>query len=256
MPGRNVELPTPTAGAKMMFLIRRRPGVSREELIAHWFANHMPGVIRSQQQAAKKRRLHAWRYIATVFDPPDDADPGGAADRDRWDGVAQLWWDRPLPRPGGPFGDPPRDSFQQKAEPYLPWATVEYVIVDGSEHLPVEPLIFNEPFPTTRSGFHKITWLIAARPDADFEAFYRHWLTVHARNVAAVLTQCGGFRYVVSVSLEPHAEPYAGMAELYFRDRDGWPRLGELLQDDGLEAWLDRERTRSFSATTEMIGIP
>ena len=34
-----------TPGAKMMYLIRRKPATSREELVAHWFANHMPAVI-------------------------------------------------------------------------------------------------------------------------------------------------------------------------------------------------------------------
>ena len=32
----------------------------------------------------------------------------------------------------------------------------------------------------------------------------------------------GGFRYVVSHSLEPDTEPYAGMAELYFPNEKGW----------------------------------
>lgn len=242
-------LPQPTPGAKMMYLIRRRPGTSREELIAHWFANHMPGVIRSQAQAAASGRPHAWRYIATVFD-------AGGADADDWDGVAQLWWDRPLPRPRGPFGATPRDSFQQKAEPYLPWATVEYVIVDGSEHLPVQALTLNEPFPTTRSGFCKITVLVTARADSDFEAFYRHWLTVHVPNAAGTLARAGGFRYVVSLSLDPHQEPYAGMAELYFPDRAAWQRFRETLEADGMERWVDADGLRIYPATTEMIGIP
>ena len=30
-----------TPGAKMMYLIKRKPETSREELVAHWFANHM-----------------------------------------------------------------------------------------------------------------------------------------------------------------------------------------------------------------------
>ena len=241
-------LPVPTPGAKMMYLIRRRPGVSREELIAHWFANHMPGVIRAQEQAAARRRPHAHRYIATVFDAAAD----GARE---WDGVAQLWWDRPLPR-SGPYGDPPRDSFQERAEPYMPWATVEYVIVDGSDHLPAAPLTLNPPFPATRSGFHKVTFLVKARDGCDFGALFRQWLNVHAPSVQAALPAAGGFRYVVSLSLSPHDEPYAGMAELYFHEPQGWARLREALQPDGLEAWVDAERTLLLPASTEMIGIP
>ena len=47
----------PTPGAKMMYLIKRRPTVSREELVVHWFANHMPLVIQSQKDQAAAR-LH------------------------------------------------------------------------------------------------------------------------------------------------------------------------------------------------------
>ena len=37
--------PPETPGAKMMYLIKRQATTTREELIAHWFANHMPAVI-------------------------------------------------------------------------------------------------------------------------------------------------------------------------------------------------------------------
>ena len=37
--------PEATPGAKMVYLIKRKTQTSREELIAHWFANHMRGVI-------------------------------------------------------------------------------------------------------------------------------------------------------------------------------------------------------------------
>lgn len=243
------ELPTPEPGVKTMYLIRRRSGVSREELIAHWFANHMPGVIDAQEQARTKGWPRAFRYMATLFEPIAD-------DPDRWDGVAQLWWDRALPRPSEPFGEPPRDSFQERAEPYWPWATAEYVIVDGDGHLPVEPLRFGRPYPTTRSGFYKTLCLMAVPPDTDYPAFVHHWLTVHAENVRSVLEQCGGFRYVVSASLEPQVDPYVGMAEIYFDRPDGWSRLQQALAPDGTVGSLDLARTRFYSSTTEMIGIP
>jgi len=135
--------PTQTPGAKMMYLIKRRPDATRAELIAHWFANHMPGVINNQAAAAEQGRLHARRYIATVYDPPPDRDPA-------WDGVAQLWFDQALPQPKTAHGTTPRDTFQQKAQPYLPWATTEHVVIDGE--LATTPNTLNEPFPCTRSG--------------------------------------------------------------------------------------------------------
>lgn len=242
------DLPEPTAGAKMMYLIRRKGGVTRDQLVAHWFAHHMPGVIEAQARAASRGRPHARRYLVTLFDPP-------AEEPARWDGVAQLWWDRPLPGTG-PFGDPPRDSFQERAEPYHQWATLEYVIVDGAQHLPVVPLTLNQPFPNSRAGFHKVTCLVAAREGVDYEAFYRQWLTEHALQVQAALREAGGFRYVVSLSLDPGAAPYAGMAELYFRSADGWARLYAVLEPDAVTKSVDQERTLIFAGTTEFIGIP
>ncbi len=240
-------IPAATAGAKMLFLIKRKPATSREELVAHWFANHMPGVIESQQQNKAANRLHAWRYIATLF----DADKSGLHP---WDGIAQLWWDRPLPKPQQPFGDPARDTFQAKAEPYWPWATREYVVMDAD--LPAAPNTLNEPFPMTRSGFLKITFLVAARDGIDHDAFFKHWLEVHVPNVTSVMQQVGGTRYVVSHSLQPADETFAGMAELYFPDADGWRQYRQTIQPDGMEAYAADQGTLVLRAHTEMVGIP
>jgi hypothetical protein len=231
----------------MLYLIRRRPTTSRDELVAHWFANHMPAVIQGQKTQAEKGRSHAWRYIVTLYD-------ANRAGDHPWDGVAQLWWDRPLPRPEVAYGTTPLDTFQQKAEPYVPWATTEYVIMDGE--LPVEPLTLNAPFPCTRSGFLKISFLVAAQDGTDYGAFFAHWLNVHVPNVTSTMEAVGGFRYVVSHSLEPQSEPYAGLAELYFDDADGWRRYGQTITADGMENWVDIERTLVLRAHTELIGIP
>ncbi len=239
--------PEPTPGAKMLYLIKRKPTTSREELVAHWFANHMPGVIQRQKDQAARERLHARRYIATLFDPRRDG-------QHLWDGMAQLWFDRALPRPKVPHGLTPTDTFQQKAEPYVPWATTEYVVIDGSEHLDAEPLTLNAPYPSTRSGFFKVSFLVEAKPDTDFEAFFAHWLHVHVPNVSSTMQEVDGFRYVVSQSLDPTAEPYAGLAELYFHDASAWTRYGEVIKPDGMEEWV--ERARLLTATTEMVGLP
>ena len=93
-----------TPGAKMMYLIKRKPETSREELVAHWFANHMPAVIQSQKAGAERGRPHARRYFATLYD-------ANSSGEHPWDGVAQLWWPRPLPKPKTGFGAQPRDTF-------------------------------------------------------------------------------------------------------------------------------------------------
>ena len=238
----------PSRGAKMMYLIKRRADTTREALVAHWFANHMPGVIADQARSSAAGRMAAQRYIATLFDPGRDGEH-------LWDGVAQLWFDRALPRPKEPHGSRPRDSFQEHAMPYVPWATQEYVVMDGSEQLPVEPLTLNDPYPCTRSGFFKVIFLVKAKPDTDFAAFFDHWLTVHVPNVAQTMEAVNGFRYVVSHSLEPEAEPYAGMAELYFHDPAGWRDYKQTITPDGMERWGDDNGTLVLRAQTEMIGI-
>ena len=236
-------------GAKMLYLIKRRATTSREELVAHWFANHMPAVIAGQHDQAARGRAHAHRYIATLYD-------ANAEGEQPWDGMAQLWWDRSLPRPEVPHGTTPTDTFQQKAEPYVPWATREYVVIDGSESLSVEPLTLNAPFACTRSGFYKVSFLVKTKDGVDFDAFYSHWLNVHVPNIRSVMAEVGGFRYVVSHSIEPQVEAYAGMAELYFHAAADWAEFGKAIQPDGMEQWVDGGATLVLAARTEMIGIP
>jgi hypothetical protein len=238
-----------TPGVKMMFLIKRKPTTSRDELIAHWFANHMPAVVQGQHALAEQGKPHAHRYLVTLFKP----DPIGASS---WDGVAQLWFDAAMPRPAVAFGTNPTDSFQERAQPYLPWATREHIVLDGAGRLPCTPLTLNVPFPTSRSGFYKTTFLIKTRRDINLDDFYAHWLGVHLPHVRAVMEQVGGIRYVVSASLAPDEAPYAGMAEMYFPDESAWLRFQQVLTPDGLEQWLDFEGMGTFTSDTELIGIP
>jgi hypothetical protein len=241
--------PQATPGAKMLYLIKRKPTTSREELVAHWFANHMPAVLQAQHDQAAQGKPHARRYIVTLYDANEK-------NEHPWDGMAQLWWDRPLPKPEVPHATTPTDTFQQKVEPYVPWASAEYVVMDGSEHLKVEPLTLNAPFPCTRSGFYKVNFLVKAKEGADFDKFYSHWLNTHVPNVRATMEEVGGFRYVVSHSIDPQAESYAGLAELYFHDQTGWAKYREVIEPDGMEEWVDRDGTLVLIGRTEMIGIP
>ena len=84
----------------------------------------------------------------------------------------------------------------------------------------------------------------------------RHWLEGHVANVKSVMLQAGGFRYVVSHSLEPELEPFAGLAELYFQSARGLADYFETIENDGMEQWVDGKRTLIFRGSTEMVGIP
>lgn len=245
----DTEQPQATPGAKMLYLIKRRAETSREELIAHWFANHMPAVIAAQHHQAEQGKRHATRYIATLYNPNRHGSQP-------WDGMAQLWWDQPLPSPSTPHGTSPTDSFQEKAEPYVPWATTEYVFLDGSDRLPVVPLTLNDPFPCTRSGFHKVSFLVKAKAGTDYGEFFTHWLNVHAPNVRSVMEKVGGFRYVVSHSMQPEDATYAGLAELYFADEAAWAEFQNTIRADGMEQWVEPGGNVVLRSGTEMIGIP
>ncbi len=227
-------------GTKVIYLIKRKPTTSREEVIAHWFGNHMPIVISNQQRSAAKGRRHATKYFATLF----DADRSGEYP---WDGMAQLWWEIP-------HGTTPTDSFQERSEPYVPWNTTEYVVMDGD--LEVQPLTLNAPFPCTRSGFFKKSFLVKAKQGTDYETFFSHWLDVHVPNVESTMRQVGGFRYCVSHSIDPASESFAGLAELYFPDKSGWEDYKQTIQPDGMEQWVDASGLLVLSSGTEMIGIP
>ena len=209
----------------------------------------MPLVIQAQHDQAAQGKLHARRYIVTLY----DANKKG---EHPWDGMAQLWFDRPLPMPKVAHGITPTDTFQQKVEPYFPWASREYVVMDGSENLKVEPLTLNAPFPCTRSGFYKVSFLVKAKAGTDFDKLYFHWLNTHVPNVRSTMDEVEGFRYVVSHSIDPQAGPYAGMAELYFHDKLGWAKYREIIKPDGMEEWVDLDGTLVLGGRTEMIGLP
>ena len=127
-------------------------------------------------------------------------------------------------------------------------------MVDGLVR--VEPNSFDKPFPCTRSGFVKVTTLVVANPDTDHDAYFTHWLDVHAPNVASVMEQVGGIRYVISASVEPDADPYLGMAELWFPGLAELAAFNDAYESDGIEDLVDYANSPILRSSTEMIGIP
>ena len=246
-------------GVKILWLIKRKPTTSREELVMHWYKNHMVAVMKMFQDAKAADQPHAWRYIVTLFDANSEG-------QHPWDGMPKIWmscdyheakqWFNWLQRPDMPQGSTPTDTFQEKVIPHLPWATTEYVVIDGSEHLPAAPLTLNEPYPSSRSGFLHVSVLVKVKPGTDYEALFAHWLQVHVPNVKDTMDRVGGFRYAVNHSIEPTEEPYAGLEELYFYDPSGWDRYRELIKPDGMEEWVDPAGKQVLHGTTEMIAIP
>lgn len=77
-------------GIKLVYLLRRKPGVSREEFQAYWRDKHGPFVAGLSPQFGIRRYVQSH-----AFENPLDAmmvASRGTLD-ERFDGVTEIWWD-------------------------------------------------------------------------------------------------------------------------------------------------------------------
>ena len=78
------------AVVKLVFCVRRRPDLSRDEFQRYWREHHAP-LVRGHRAV-----LHIRRYVQ-VHTLPVGASAALAASRgvedEEYDGVAELWWD-------------------------------------------------------------------------------------------------------------------------------------------------------------------
>lgn len=203
-----------SAGTKTLSPLRRREGVSHDELVAHWRDPHAPGV---------KAAMRPDRYSVTFFDPRD-----GKASHD---GMAALYF-ADAERAGSVTGanTPPEvasDGFVDRVEAIQRVYVLENVIVAGPGGGPASV--------EEREGAYKLTFLVSAREEVDLDRVQRHWLELHAPNVASAFVASGGVRYVVNLA-DPARGPqaFAGVAELWYRDRVA--AKGHHIDDDGFNA--------------------
>ena len=181
---------TVMAMLKMLFPLRRRTGVSHEEVVECWRSVHMPRVI---------EHLTPNQYSVTFFNQGDNTS---------FDGMASITYDdHQLARheQGRRMTSAvAQDGFGDLVEPANRLETTEHVIVPG-------------PRP---ADAHKVTALVKLLDGGDAEAARDAWLRLHAPNVAAGFEAAGGLRYVVSIADQHRSEPpFLGAAELWFRDR-------------------------------------
>lgn len=186
---------------------------------------------------AKKGRPAPTRYIASVFDYSGDNGSQESSSAP-WDGVAQLWWPQIPASPKQPHGTKPTDTFQEKAEPYNQWATKEYVLLDGE--LTVKPNTLNAPFPTSRSGFFKVTVLYSSSSSN---------LASEAVKRTSALKNAGCFRHILDISEESGSQ-YSAMEEIYFKEAGQWRQF-----EKSVGAQLFQGATVLLGGT-ELVGIP
>lgn len=211
------------APLKMLFPLRRRPGVSHEQLADHWRSVHMPRVI---------AHLTPNQYSVTLFDQRDGTP---------FDGMASVTYDdhqrarreqgRRMPAAVA------QDGFGDLVEPANRLETTEHIVVDG-------------PRPV---GARKITGLVTLRDGVDADAARTSWLADHAPNVAGGFQAAGGLRYVVNFADQNRdVPPFLGVAELWYRDSAASKtHLSALAWDPFMDLILAQ-----LLPGTEIIGIP
>ncbi len=76
---------------KLVFCLRRRPHLSREEFQRYWFERHAP-LVRSHAVVLGIRR---YVQTHTLEHPANAALQASRGGPEAYDGVAELWWDSP-----------------------------------------------------------------------------------------------------------------------------------------------------------------
>ncbi|HZQ87007.1 MAG TPA: EthD domain-containing protein [Acidimicrobiales bacterium] len=74
---------------KLVFVLRRRPELSREDFQAYWRDKHAP-LVASLGTALGVRRYVQTHTVDTPLNEMLQASRGGPAE---YDGIAELWWD-------------------------------------------------------------------------------------------------------------------------------------------------------------------
>ena len=74
---------------KLVFCLKRRPELSREEFQRYWYEKHAP-LVRSHAETLKIRR---YVQTHTLDSPANAAMRASRGGPEEFDGVAELWWD-------------------------------------------------------------------------------------------------------------------------------------------------------------------
>jgi len=75
---------------KLVFTVRRKPGMSREDFQRYWYDQHGP-LVRSRAEALRIRRYVQTHLLEGELNGYLARSRG--SEPERYDGVAELWWD-------------------------------------------------------------------------------------------------------------------------------------------------------------------
>jgi len=212
---------------RLVYTLRRKAGMSREEFQQYWRETHGPLVAQHSTTLA----IHRYIQLHTLDDPINEglATARGGMEPE-YDGVAELWWRSP-------------DDFAAFMTPEGQAAANE-LLEDEKKFidLPNSPLWFADEHPqvnpseymvaTEHSPLVKIFFCLRPPASQSLEDCQHYWRTNHGPLIRSVSTGFRMQRYL-QVHYTPHefesaltgprgttVPPYAGHAEAWFSRAD------------------------------------
>jgi len=188
---------------KLAFLLRRKPGMSRQDFQTYWRETHAPIVTKYKESGYTAQYVQCHTRETSMTDAARRSRAGeGNPLPDIYDGIAQIYWndvsdiqkgiDHPLGKEGG------RAMFQdEKNFIDLPNSPLFY----GDEHV-----IIGDPDPMWRTkqkraadgtlSLIKMSFPVNRRKGMSESEFYDHWLNNHGPLVRSFADTSRILRYV------------------------------------------------------------
>jgi uncharacterized protein (TIGR02118 family) len=215
---------------RLTFVLRRKPGLSREEFQEYWRRQHGPLV------AGHAGKLGILRYVQvhTIDDPVNGqmAEARGGME-EPYDGVAELWW-----WTREQLVEALQDSAAQDAAAELVEDERKFIDLERSplwlahEYPQVNP-VPEELVARERSPLVKLFFCLRHPAGQSMEAAQLYWRTAHGPIIRSIAQAGGILRYLQVHRVEDELEaalrqargtrddPYTGHAELWY-DRRAW----------------------------------
>jgi uncharacterized protein (TIGR02118 family) len=246
---------------RIVFLLRRRPGLSLDDFHAYWRDQHGPLVAFHQTRLGIQRYTQSHR----LDDPLNDAMARARGGMEPpYDGVAELWWESADSLAAATTSEGGRRAGQElladEAEfidlPNSPlWLAYEYPQVNPSPEHTVARV---------KSPLVKLHFPLRHRPGQTLEEAQLYWRTSHGPLIRSMAPAMGTIRYQQVHRFESPfeaalreargtaVEPYTGHAEAWFDRRR--PGSSPEATESGRRAVEDEARFIDFTRSAMWIG--
>ena len=212
---------------RLIYPLRRKAGMSREDFQQYWRDVHGPLVAQHSTTLA----IHRYIQLHTLDDPINDAlaEARGGTEPE-YDGVAELWWqhENDLAAFGTAAGQAAGTELLEDEKNFIDlansplWFAYEYPQVNPSEYTVA----------TQHSPLVKLFYCLRQPASQSLEACQHYWRTHHGPLIRSVSTGFRMQRYL-QVHYTPHefepqltgprgtqVPPYMGQAEAWFSRAD------------------------------------